>query len=185
MTRISARDHWNARYRERGWPEEPSSWLVEHIERIPHGRILDVAGGTGRNALWLASHGRDVTIVDASDVALDIARARADDLGTTVRTIEADLTAEALPAGPWDAILLFHYLDRNLFPALHDARRPGGILIGAIATVRNLERHDRPPRPFVLDEGELPGLLDRDELLEYEEGWREDRHDARFVARRP
>ncbi len=185
MTRISARDHWNVRYRERAWPEEPSSWLVENLDAVPPGRVLDVAGGTGRNALWLAARSRDVTVVDASDVALEIARARADTRGLPVSTVAADLTTEPLPDGPWDAILLFHYLDRRLFPALLEALRPRGVLLGAITTVRNLERHDRPPRRFVLGLHELPGLLEGYELVRYEEGWREDHHDARFVARRP
>lgn len=56
---------------------------------------------------------------------------------------------------------------------------------GVQPTVRNLERHQRPPRPYLLDEGELPKLLDELRIVHYQEGWLTDgRHDAVVVARR-
>jgi len=186
MTGSSPREHWNARYAEDTWPEEPSPWLVANADLLtPPGRALDIAGGTGRNAIWLAHRGWEVTIVDASDVGLRIATRNAEARGLTLDVVHADLGVDPLPEGPFDLALLFHYLDRALFPRIPAVLRPGGLLVGAIATVRNLERHPRPPREHVLDEGELPGLLDGLELVRYEETWRDDRHNASFVARRP
>jgi hypothetical protein len=53
-------------------------------------------------------------------------------------------------------------------------------------TLRNLERHARPGRPYLLVEGELPTLVQGLEVLQYEEGWLEEgRHEARLVARSP
>ncbi|MFV1961702.1 MAG: class I SAM-dependent methyltransferase, partial [Acidimicrobiia bacterium] len=135
--------------------------------------------------VWLASQGWDVTIVDVSDVALATATDRAEAVSAALRTQLMDLNSDPLPEGPWDLIMLFHYLDRALLPDLTAALRPGGVLIGALATVSNLERNPRPPLPYVLEDGELPALMGGLELIRYEEGWQDDHHDARFVAGKP
>lgn len=180
----SRRDYWNQRYVERPWPKEPSPWLVANTDLLPEpGHVLDVAGGTGRNAVWLAQRGWDVTIVDVSDVALALATERAEATSVQLHTNLQDLRDEPLPAGPWDLILLFHYLDRELFPALASVLEAGGLLIGALATVANLERNERPALPYLIEETELPSLVRDLEIVRYEEGWQDDRHDARFVAR--
>jgi SAM-dependent methyltransferase len=181
----SDREHWNERYTERPWPTEPSPWLIANARFLtPAGRALDVAGGSGRNAIWLASLGWDVTITDVSSVAIDLAVTRARSLDITLGTLETDLAQGDLPPGPWDAIMLFHYLDRALFRSFSGLLEPGGIVIGSLATVTNLERNNRPPPPYLLDEGELPRLIQGLELVEYDESWKNDHHDARFVARR-
>jgi tellurite methyltransferase len=181
----SDRDHWNQRYAERPWPTEPSSWLVDNARLFTTpGRVLDIAGGTGRNAIWLASRGWDVTIADVSSIAIDIAIARARSSDVIVSTVETDLVEGRLPPGPWDAIMLFHYLDRTLFPALPTLLRPGGIVIGSLATVTNRERNERPTLPYLLNEGELPELIEGLEVVAYDESWDNGHHDARFIARR-
>ncbi|GMR02171.1 MAG: class I SAM-dependent methyltransferase [Acidimicrobiia bacterium] len=180
------RDHWNRRYTERPWRDDPSPWIVTNADLLPEaGRALDVAGGTGRNAIWLAQQGWCVTIADVSNVALGIAIERADALRVSLRTHPTDLSTEPLPDGPWDLLMLFHYLDRAIFSDLAAALRPGGVLIGALATVTNLERNERPPLPYLLEDAELPDMMSSLELVRYEEGWQDDRHDARFVARKP
>ena len=181
----SDRDHWNTRYTERPWPQDASPWLVSQQSALPRvGDALDIAGGTGRNALWLADLGWSVTITDVSDVALSIAANRATASGADISTELTDLTTAPLPEGPWNLVLLFHYLDRDLVPAIGSILEPSGILIGALATRTNLEQHARPPAPFLLEDGELPRLLTGFDLVTYEEGWQDNRHDARFVARK-
>ncbi|MEN8239743.1 MAG: class I SAM-dependent methyltransferase [Actinomycetota bacterium] len=182
---LQDRDHWNQRYTERPWPTDPSPWLVGNAALLgAPGRALDIAGGTGRNAIWLAARGWDVTITDVSNVAIDLAVTRAEACDVTLHTLEADLVGRQLPNGPWDAIMVFHYLDRALFPMFPELLEPGGVVIGSLATVRNLERNERPPLPYLLDEGELPGIIGGLELVVYDESWEEGHHDARFVARR-
>ncbi len=180
------RERWNTRFSKAPWPQEPSPWLLEVTEPLPNtGRAIDVAGGTGGNALWLAEHGWNVTVVDVSDVAIGIAESNAGAIGVAIDTVVMDLTTGPVPSGPWDAILLFHYLHRPLIPGLVDELAPEGLLIGALATVKNLERNARPPLPYLLNEAELPDLLGGLDLLRYEEGWRDNHHEARFVATRP
>lgn len=182
----SDRDYWNRRYTEGPWPDEPSPWLEENAELLGEPeRVLDVAGGAGRNALWLAQRGWAATIVDVSDVALATANDRAATIQVRLCTRLTDLSIDALPdEGPWDLILLFHYLDRELLSHIASALRPDGLLIGALTTVTNLERNERPSLRHLIDDGELPALMGSLSLIRYEEGWRDDRHDARFVARR-
>ena len=181
----SDRDHWNLRYSELPWPTEPSPWLIANAPAFASpGTALDVAGGTGRNAIWLAAKGWDVTIVDISHIALEIAATRAQKHDVTCTLLERDLTEGNLPLGPWDAIMVFHYLDRSLFRAFPKLLNRGGILIGSLATVKNLERHARPPLPYLLDDAELPGLLTGLEIISYDESWDDGYHDARFLARK-
>lgn len=182
----SDRSHWNLRYTERPWPHEPSRWLVESAGLLPPpGSALDVAGGTGRNGLWLARRGWAVTIADVSNVALTQALERADREHLEIDTLLTDLSMDPFPAGPWNLIAFFHYLDRGLFPIITEALAPGGVLIGSLATFTNLERNARPPAAYLLEDGELPDLIEDLELVSYAEGWQDDHHDARFVARRP
>lgn len=150
------------------------------------GSVLDVAGGTGRNALWLAARGFAVTLTDVSAVGLEVARTEATRRRLEVETVELDLELKDCPPGPWDLILCFHYLKRSLFAVFPTVLRPAGMVVGELATVRNLERHENPRRQFLLEEGELPGLVQELDLVMYTEGWTEtDQHLARLVARKP
>jgi SAM-dependent methyltransferase len=181
------RERWNARYREEREPPEASPFLAALDALLPRaGRALDVAGGSGRNALWLARRGLAVTLADVSDVALSLAAGAARAEGLPLATVQVDLEAAPLPAGPWDLVLCAYFLHRPLFAALPAVLVPGGLLVVAHATRTNLERHPRPGPAHLLDDGELPRLVAGLELLHVEEGWLESgRHEARVVARRP
>lgn len=146
---------------------------------------MDVAGGAGRNAFFLAEHGLDVTLLDISAVAVELAQTESARRGLAVAALELDLEAQPLPDSPWDVILVFHYLQRSLFPALIEALSPKGLLVCELATVRNLERHDRPSLPYLLEEGELLALIPGLEVLDHSERWTEEgRHEARVTATR-
>jgi SAM-dependent methyltransferase len=73
---VTAAD-WDARYRaqELVWGVAPNRWVAQELSDLAPGRALDVACGEGRNALWLAARGWQVTAVEFSAVALDKARA--------------------------------------------------------------------------------------------------------------
>lgn len=67
---------WDAKYAERElvWSAGPNVFVEQYAADLPVGRALDVAGGEGRNALWLADRGWDATVADFSQVALDRAQ---------------------------------------------------------------------------------------------------------------
>lgn len=68
---------WDERYRssELIWGIAPNRWVEQELAGLTAGRALDLACGEGRNALWLASLGWQVTAVDFSPVALEKGRA--------------------------------------------------------------------------------------------------------------
>jgi tellurite methyltransferase len=196
----SDRARWNARYAARAADPAPASgpaaFLTERAALLPErGTALDVAGGTGRNALWLGARGLDVTLVDVSDAACAEATARAVAAGVSLDIVRADLTEDPVPEGPWDLVLVHHWLDRPTWRALPGHLAPGGVLLVCQPTERNLERHERPGRRWLLDDGEVERLAQELvaaapdgvelEVVEASEGWgTEGRHEARLVLRR-
>lgn len=105
---------WDDRYTERElvWSVEPSVWVEQLIADLPPGRALDLASGEGRNALWLAERGWDVTAVDFSSVALDRARRLGRDrLGPdagNLTIVQADLLEYEPPAAAFELVLLVY-----------------------------------------------------------------------------
>lgn len=183
------RVRWDARYRTEG-PErrEPASFLVaisDLLSPCGHPTALDVAGGAGRNAVFLARLGFAVTVADISPAGLALARAAAAAEGLSVRCVEIDFERAPLLAGPFDLVVTIDFLHRPLFNAFPGTLAPGGLLIVAHPTRANLARHPHPSARFLLDEGELPRLVSGLVVLRYEEGWSDDRHQARLVARKP
>jgi len=136
----------------------------------------------------MAAAGLAVTLVDVSDVALGLARTDAELLDLTVETLHLDLENEGLPDGNWDVIVVHHFLERGVFADLPGRLNPGGVLIVAQPTMRNLERHQRPSRRYLLEVGELAEIVAQWETMEVitlEEGWTpEGRHETRLRARR-
>jgi len=83
---------WDERYATEVWPADPDPLLVKLVAGLASGAALDLGCGTGRNAVWLAQHGWNVTGVDSSKVGLAQANERAQQTGCALTTICADLT---------------------------------------------------------------------------------------------
>lgn len=184
-----ASSRWDRRWARRSESTVAAAFVVDSGRFLPRsGRALDVAGGAGRHAVWLAERGLTVTLVDVSQVALDRAKQLAAGRRVRLRTVQRDLEADGLVAGQWEVVLIHHFLDRAVLASAPDALERGGVLIFCQATSRNLERHDRPGPQFLLEEGELADVISgwSLEVLVLEESWGvEGRHEARFVGRRP
>ncbi len=181
------RERWDARYQDEESLPPPSGFVTGLDELLPaRGRALDVAGGSGRHALWLARRGLEVTLADVSPVALARAAAEAARAGLPLATLAIDLESEPLPAGPWQLVLCVAFLHRPLFAAFPRVLAPGGLLVVEHPTRTNLQRHPRPGPAHLLEDGELPALVRGLEVIRYEEGWLDrGRHEARLAARRP
>lgn len=104
-------DDWDTRYREAAqsratvWSLEPNEWVVEVLADMTPGVAVDLAAGEGRNALWLASLGWQVTAVDFAGVGLAAGAARAERSGVVVSWRQADATTWA-SAEPVDLVLI-------------------------------------------------------------------------------
>ena len=166
---------WDAKHRlaAEATASEPASIVRELLPLLPPGPALDIACGTGRNALFLASRGQHVTAVDFSDVALDILEVRARGMHVPVRhgksfhdvhgthrrgleLLRTDLEQAHLPAHAYDLIVCIQFLQRSLFPQMVRALRPNGVLLFETYTRAQLEFPGGPQNPaYLLEIGEL------------------------------
>ena len=107
-------ERWEARYAQPGPAQAVDPFLIDIDNDLPtRGRALDVAGGAGRHALFLAARGLDVTLVDISPTGLDLAVRRARDAGVALGTQALDLETETLPGGPFNAARRWNYRSSN------------------------------------------------------------------------
>lgn len=128
---------WDARYAETGWAfgTEPNDFLRDEAHALPaRGRVLCLAEGEGRNAVWLAEQGHHVTGVDSAGVGLAKAHALAAQRGVAIETVVADLATYDLGEATWDAIVsIFAHVPldvrRRVHAAIPRALRPGGVLL--------------------------------------------------------
>ncbi|MFC4374105.1 class I SAM-dependent methyltransferase [Nocardia halotolerans] len=170
---------WDARYArsELVWGAPPNSTVVEHVYGLdrrvpllpdesgvapPLPRALDLACGEGRHALWLATHGWEVTAVDFSQVGIDKGRTVAARLSRSVRSRvhwqTADITdLEAADiTGPYELILMvFVHLPaderRELLHQLTAMLAPGGMLLVLGHASRNVtDGYGGPQEPEIL-----------------------------------
>ncbi len=99
---------------------EPNEFLAEHVRLLPKGRILSLAEGEGRNAVYLARQGYKVTAVDSSRVGLDKARKLAEENRVDIEFIHNDLEHFELGKEKWDGIVsIFCHVPPKLRKALH------------------------------------------------------------------
>lgn len=182
---MSERDRakWDRKWRDMLRPAAPSDLLQAHADALPGGLAVDLACGLGQNALWLAAHAYQVLGVDISHVALQRARrrARSRQLQERVLFAQVDLDRWRLPRLSVDLVCVFRFLDRDLFPVLQGALRPGGFLFYQTRHVGLLERVPDANPDYLLQRGELPGAFTGWNILTYREG----PEDARLVARKP
>lgn len=155
----------------------PAPFLVQQFHRLPKGKALDVAAGTGRHSLFLAAQGYQVDAIDRDAQALAhlSATARTRKL-SAVTTRPTDLERPA-PYEPdfgsetYDVIVVFFYLHRSLFPYLIEALKPGGVLVYETFTIDNYFHHKHPRRwEFCLAHNELLRLASTLQILHYDEG---------------
>lgn len=113
----------------------PNAFLVEQAGRLsPGSRVLVPGDGEGRNGVWLAQQGHDVTAVDVSTVGLAKARDLARERGVILHTVLADLAHWQVPAPSFDAlVLVFLHLPAVLRAEVHrsllQALKPGAWVV--------------------------------------------------------
>ncbi len=137
---------WDDRYAEDelAYGEAPNEFLVQKVkELVPSGTCLCLAEGQGRNAVWLAQQGFEVTAVDQSETGLGVARDFADQRGVAIHTQAADLADYDLGEAKWDNIIsIFAHVPPALRKDVHarvvKALKPGGALLLEAYTPDNL-----------------------------------------------
>jgi len=136
--------HWDERYASRPWLTAPSPTVVDAVRALPVGRAVDLGGGTGRHALWLAQQGWQVTSVDFS--AVGSAQGRAADADSRVSWVVADVGAWE-PDGPVDLVLVAYVqLGEAGLRRAAEWLAPGGHLVVVGHALRNLTDGVHGPR---------------------------------------
>src|ERR1700744_2426879 len=100
---------WNQRFLEQPKAGPPLPLVVAIAEQLPRSRALDLACGTGRNALWLARQGWDVTAVDGAPAAI------ASRSGVPASLADLEAGEYQVEESAWDLIVITYYLQRDLF----------------------------------------------------------------------
>ena len=150
---------WDSRYGQDGfyYGTEPNDFLVEQVSRIlPGGRVLCLAEGEGRNAVYLAGQGFRVLAVDGSKVGLEKARKLAEARGVQIETCLADLSGFAFDRNAFDAVVsIWCHLPPPLRSEVHarsvEALKQGGVLILEAYRPKQLEyKTGGPPVPELM-----------------------------------
>ena len=176
---------------------QPSPFLVAQRSRFPHGKILDVAAGHGRHAVYLASKGFSIHAIDRDAEALHDLQAQAQEAGLSSITTEC-MDLEDDPQHPphlgtalYDVIIVFFYLYRPLFPQLIQGLKSGGVIMYETFLLDNHIHRQHPRRKeFCLKTNELLTFFQGFRILHYDEGEHEDpsgkerAYTARILARK-
>jgi len=162
-------ERWNRYYKAEkpAFNTEPNAFLVAMVKGRPPGRALDVAMGQGRNALWLAQQGWDVTGFDIADEAIATANEHAAELGVKIHTEVKSTDEFDFGENRWDLLLLSYAGGGQLVDQVQRALKPGGILVveafhdDALKTLRI--------GGSLFRTGELPHLFQGLRAVHYEE----------------
>lgn len=161
---------WDERYSSPGYEprRKPSDLLAKWIDYAVPGKALDLACGTGRNSFFLAEKGFEVTAIDISPTAIEMAKKQALEKGLIISWIVSDLDKYKI-SGEFSIIISFFYVNKEIVPDIIKALKKGGILV--------FESHMAPPYPsaeehhgrFRFKQGELQQLFKGLKVLQYEE----------------
>jgi SAM-dependent methyltransferase len=149
---------WDQRYAasEQVWSLGPNQFVASELDALPPGRALDLACGEGRNALWLARRGWQVTALDFSAVAVERGRRLAGDLplARPVTWQVADVLTAELPPVDLAVLAYFQLVEDERRTAVRRAWAaldPGGTLLVVAHDSTNLtEGTGGPQDPRVL-----------------------------------
>ena len=150
---------------------KPAQFLVENVNLLPKGQVLDVAMGSGANAVYLARMGFEVEGVDISAEAVNTALELARKSGVNLKTRLADLESNyRIRESSYDVIICFKYLQRSLIQQLKDGLRTGGMVVYETFIV-DQARFGKPKNPdHLLKHNELLDLFRDFRCLRYREG---------------
>jgi SAM-dependent methyltransferase len=191
MNSEEQRAHWDLKF-EQGLPSltEPDLFFVSAYEKFVHrtfpnaGVALDLAGGVGRHALWLASRNWQVTVVDISDVAIRKLCQAALEQNVKLDLLIGDASGYKFEPARFDLILLFYHLDRSLFPKIAFALKPDGLLICKMSLRWKSDGASTAAGTGPLKKNELPLLVPYLDILHHHERPVRDRGVAEFVGRK-
>ena len=153
---------WDKRYSSSNdyvFGKEPIRFLLNHEQLLPAlGKALDVAMGEGRNAVYLARLGLEVTGIDISGTGVKKALKLAKDSNVVINAITANLENYVFKENTYNLIVCFNYLDRNMIPSLKKALIPNGQVF--------METYKQGQEKYIFGPSNVDHLLKPGELKE-------------------
>ena len=179
------RERWDSRYRlEAGGHEEPDPFLVAHAELYSGGLALDLACGTGRNALFLARSGFTVEAIDISVAALKRLQSEARRRGVDVRCVAADLDIFPIPVDRYDLVVVVNFHSPRLIPTIKAATKCRGLIVYSTFNQRHSSLKPGFNPAYLVDSRELVRLFADCRVLVSEPDAGEAGNISRLIAQR-
>ncbi len=150
------KERWDEKYGTETYifGKQPVPFLKQNIHLLPQGRALDLAMGEGRNGVYLATQGFQVVGLDISEKGLAKAHQLAKQNGVTIETRVVDLESHQLEKNAYDVILLMYYMQRDLWPQIKEALKPGGMAVIETYNIDHLKHMKFNPK-WLLQTNEL------------------------------
>lgn len=173
------RIRWNQKYTDETHPINPSRIVQDFYNMAPKGRVLDIAAGNGRNALFLAENGFYVDAVDISDVGLN----RVSKRHINLNLICADFDNFNIPKNRYSLIVNCRFLERRLFPFMQEGLVSGGLLIFETYLEPLGKKIEEPSRrKHLLKKNELLRVFLPLQILFYRETRESDEKGSEYIA---
>lgn len=129
--RSTPQKFWNQKYQSSKfiYGKTPVNFLADNLDILKaKSKVLDMGMAEGRNAVFLARKGHDVTGVDISSVAVKKANILASEFGVKINGVVASLEKYVVQPNSYDVLLSFYYLDKTLIKKMTNWLKPGGFI---------------------------------------------------------
>ena len=149
--------------------QSANAFLMEMARTLKPGTVLDVGMGQGRNAIWLAQHGWDVTGFDVSSVGVKLARERAERLGVKLNAVVKSAEEFDFGGNRWDLVVVTYVpFSGILVERIRQSLKPGGVVL-----LENFHAETRRVRLMSggLGDNELLRTFGDFRILHYEDTW--------------
>ena len=167
----SAQEVWNDLFAKRaGRDYQFNKFLAETVKDMKPGKALDIGMGQGRNSLFLAALGWEVTGFDISDVGVKLAKADAEKRGLKIDAQVGDVDKFNYGKERWDLVVglyMHEYLNRNAAKVIASLK-PGGILV-VEGIHRDIDRNNMAGEKYGYRNNELPKIFERLRMRHYED----------------
>ena len=177
---LKDKEKWDVKYLKKSQllrPRKPSKILEECIAYCKGTKALDLACGSGRNAIFLAECGFDVDALDIAKVAIEAldAEAKKKNLLSKINASQVDLDAYEIKENIYDIIVMSNFLDRAVLESAMSALKKDGILFVETYMISDDNEKKQSNLDNLLKSQELKNMLDDSwQILYYDEFQNED-----------
>lgn len=187
-----AKSYWDQFYSENPFScaKMPSPFLSDMLSRLQKGKVLDIAMGEGRNAVYLAQKGFSVKGFDISAVAVERAKKLAKETGVEIEAIQADLDLYLMGLLEYDSIVMtnFRPIVTRYYQSMISALKQGGTLLIdslSVAAMDEAISREESFRNYYFSSNEILKALSGMKILFYQEALIDGKHVVQCLAQKP